>query len=38
MYAGWLFGAGHYEPTGEQLFETGSESNSSSYSNPRWTS
>jgi peptide/nickel transport system substrate-binding protein len=34
MYGGWLFGAGHYEPTGEQLFETGSESNSGSYSNP----
>ena len=34
MYGGWLFGAGHYEPTGEQLFQTGSGSNSGSYSDP----
>jgi peptide/nickel transport system substrate-binding protein len=34
MYGGWVFNGPGFEPTGESLFATGSESNSGSYSDP----
>jgi peptide/nickel transport system substrate-binding protein len=34
MYGGWGFNGPGFEPTGEPLFETGSGSNSGSYTNP----